>query len=238
MNRIYKSFGFKSLFVLGLLGLCYLGNAHASTVSIGDKTPSFYKAPPDIQQMYNRILAAGAKEGDISKVHLVISNDSVVNAYMTNDAQLTLDVGILNFAIRDNNDEDMLAGTIGHELTHWLFGHTTRRAVECSATASNARNCEREADINGVKLSADAGYDCNEMANLFVALNNKYGEGPFDPMDDHPQNSERIKYIHKACAIYKATGISMPVPYETVVPDPVIEKLNLTDKNNEIPELK
>jgi hypothetical protein len=60
-----------------------------------------------------------------------------------------------------------------------------------------SRGAEREADLLGVKILYDAGYDPRAMAQFFETLQAKYGEGDAQFLSDHPNPGNRTEYVEK-----------------------------------------
>jgi predicted Zn-dependent protease len=124
-------------------------------------------------------------------------------------------------------NEAALMGIVGHELSHLDRGHHTRRIKLMKLTqqtfaAGNAMptdpqrffatgtvmmrgwmrpfraDYERESDIDGARWSYQAGYDCREMAKLFLRLRQRQGN-PELPIPEffrsHPAAADRHQTI-------------------------------------------
>ncbi len=57
------------------------------------------------------------------------------------------------------------------------------------------RGAEKEADIEGARIMAEAGYDPRDMANFFKTLQQQGGQRMPEMLSDHPDPGNRIKYI-------------------------------------------
>lgn len=57
------------------------------------------------------------------------------------------------------------------------------------------RGAEREADLEGARMLAEAGYDPRDMANFFKTLQARSGQRIPELLSDHPDPGNRIKYI-------------------------------------------
>lgn len=57
------------------------------------------------------------------------------------------------------------------------------------------RNAEKQADIEGARIIAEAGYDPRDMANFFKTLEAEGGQRTPELLSDHPDPGNRIKYI-------------------------------------------
>jgi hypothetical protein len=57
------------------------------------------------------------------------------------------------------------------------------------------RAAEKEADLEGARIMAEAGYDPRDMANFFKTLEAQGGQRVPEMLSDHPDPGDRIKYI-------------------------------------------
>lgn len=57
------------------------------------------------------------------------------------------------------------------------------------------RNAEKQADLEGARILAEAGYDPRDMANFFKTLEAEGGQRMPEMLSDHPDPGNRIKYI-------------------------------------------
>jgi len=57
------------------------------------------------------------------------------------------------------------------------------------------RAAEKEADLEGARIMAEAGYDPRDMANFFDMLEAQGGQRVPEMMSDHPDPGNRVKYI-------------------------------------------
>jgi predicted Zn-dependent protease len=124
------------------------------------------------------------------------------------------------------DNEAALIGIVGHELSHLDRGHHTRRIkqVKLAERTFSGRggampmerffavggvmmrawlrpfraDYEREADVDGARWSYEAGYDCREMAKLFLKVHERSGN-PEVPVPEffrsHPAASDRHRAI-------------------------------------------
>jgi len=60
-----------------------------------------------------------------------------------------------------------------------------------------SREFEKQADIEGSHIMADAGYDPRDMANVFRTIEQEGGSGGPQWMSDHPNPGNRVEYITK-----------------------------------------
>jgi hypothetical protein len=57
------------------------------------------------------------------------------------------------------------------------------------------RAAEKEADLEGARIMAEAGYDPRDMANFFNTLEARGGQRVPEMLSDHPDPGDRVKYI-------------------------------------------
>jgi beta-barrel assembly-enhancing protease len=65
-----------------------------------------------------------------------------------------------------------------------------------------SRGAEREADLLGVGILYDAGYDPRGMSQFFETIQAKYGAGGSQFMSDHPNPGNRSEYVDKEIASF------------------------------------
>jgi predicted Zn-dependent protease len=78
-----------------------------------------------------------------------------------------------------------------------------------------ARDLEREADEEGVRLMAAAGYDPREMTAMFRTMRDESGErGPIETFfwGSHPRLSERIETVERLASMYRARATPAIAP--------------------------
>ena len=63
-----------------------------------------------------------------------------------------------------------------------------------------SRQAEQQADLLGVGILYDAGYDPHAMAQFFETLQQKYGPGSAQFTSDHPNPGNRSEYVNKEVA--------------------------------------
>jgi len=62
------------------------------------------------------------------------------------------------------------------------------------------RAAEKEADLEGARIMAEAGYDPRDMANFFKTLEEQGGQRVPEMLSDHPDPGDRVKYITEEIA--------------------------------------
>jgi len=94
----------------------------------------------------------------------------------------------------------VLGGTLGQVVSYGTqFGLGT-------AFSRFSREYEKQADILGSHIMADAGYDPRDMANMFKTIEKISGNGGPQWMSDHPNPSNRYQYINQEAAMLKVVN--------------------------------
>lgn len=142
----------------------------------------------------------------------VVETDEV-NAYASGENEICVYTGLLKFV----EDDAELAGVIAHEIGHIINNHVAKQSIVSTITAtaiSNAnidsrlktgaavaqnlsmkkmsRNDEYEADITGVDLIKNAGYNPLAMVSVLYKISGKY----VDFIQTHPSGDKRTMYIY------------------------------------------
>ena len=156
-------------------------------------------------------------------IEFKVSDEEDVNAYANLDKEIYVYKGLLEFV---DNDEE-LAGVIGHEMGHIINGHCAKQGVLGTAIAIFAnmisknetvtaigttlaqsklsRTDEFEADISGVDLMAKAGYNPLAMVSL---LNKISGDAYIDIIQTHPSGEKRILNVYNYTEYNYATKLA------------------------------
>jgi predicted Zn-dependent protease len=73
-----------------------------------------------------------------------------------------------------------------------------------------SRGAEEQADLMGVGILYDAGYDPHAMSQFFETIQQKYGNGSAQFLSDHPNPGNRTEYVDKEVATFvpKSTYIT------------------------------
>ena len=123
--------------------------------------------------------------------------------------QVVIYSGILPYI--DNDDE--LAYILGHEMTHSLDAYGG--PAKWVSMSFNTRSFEYKADLRGIDLMANAGY--NPIAAL-TQMNKWMPEATFDFPWTHPKSSKRMfemyKYIYKKYPWALTSDMTKNVSYQ------------------------
>ncbi len=155
---------------------------------------------------------------------VVVFDDDAINASADPDGKIAVFTGLLRVA----DTPDALAAVLGHEISHATHGHVMARAkrgartdmlvlLGSAATGLSpdllnqgatiglslpyAREQEAEADLAGLQLMAQAGFDPRAAVTLWknMAATNRQGQPP-EFLSDHPTDDARIDDIIKNLA--------------------------------------
>jgi|GEM_PF-5271038 len=140
---------------------------------------------------------------------LIISGNSEVNAFAAVNANtITLNQGAIELAeSHGEQEQDLLAGVLGHELAHLVDRHRHGGQSgslwdEFNGRLRLDRTEEAEADALGVRLACAAGF-APRGASLFMrGMLQHYGnQGGL--LGDHPQTRERVATLEREAAACK-----------------------------------
>jgi beta-barrel assembly-enhancing protease len=96
-------------------------------------------------------------------------------------------------------------GAIGSSIA--LGGVGGAVAAEGIGAAANldflrmSRTDEQQADLLGVRIAHDAGYDPRGLPQFFEIIQAKYGKGSAQFLSDHPSPGNRTEYVNKEIAL-------------------------------------
>ncbi|KAA6458610.1 hypothetical protein DYQ86_18810 [Acidobacteria bacterium AB60] len=137
----------------------------------------------------------------------------------SNEAQLTAVLAhemshvVLQHSICNLEKEQrvgILAG-LGQLATGALLGNSTlgalaQRGIGLGAGLSflrMGRDAEQQADMEGVSVLYDAGYDPRAMPQFFETIQAKYGNGGAQLLSDHPNPGNRTEYVDREIATFQ-----------------------------------
>ena len=96
-------------------------------------------------------------------------------------------------------------GAIGSSIALGGVGGAT--AAQGIGAAANldflrmSRTDEQQADLLGVRIAHDAGYDPRGLPQFFEIIQAKYGSGSAQFLSDHPSPGNRTEYVNKEIAL-------------------------------------
>ncbi len=137
-----------------------------------------------IQAAANEAQLAGVMAHEIS--HVVLQH-SVCNAVRQQRVGLIAGLGQVAAGV-------VLGGAAG-QLASQGIGMTAGLGF-----LKMSRGAEKEADLLGVGIAYDAGYDPHGMPQFFETIEAKYGKGGAQFMSDHPNPGDRTEYVDKEIA--------------------------------------
>lgn len=91
----------------------------------------------------------------------------------------------------------ILGNTVGGNLAQEGIGLTAGLSF-----LKNSRGAEQQADLEGVGILYDAGYDPHAMPQFFETIEKKYGQGGAQFLSDHPNPGNRTEYIDKEISTF------------------------------------
>lgn len=155
----------------------------------------------------------------------LLADANTINAFALPGGQIFITYAL--FSKLEN--EDQLAGVLGHEIGHVLGRHSAERiaeseywqglttagavgvdmgnlvsGIEQNTLLTNGRDDELESDELGVLFMLKAGYNPEEMIGVMEILKAATGPNRVPEMQStHPDPDNRIEKIHEAIAKYK-----------------------------------
>ena len=104
----------------------------------------------------------------------------------------------------------ILAG-LGQLATGAIFGDSTLGALAQKGIGLTAglsflrmsRGAEQQADLEGVGILYDNGYDPRAMAQFFETIEAKYGQGGAQLLSDHPNPGNRTEYVDREVSTFQ-----------------------------------
>jgi beta-barrel assembly-enhancing protease len=149
-----------------------------------------------------------------------ILNCSDINAFAIAGGHLYLCRGLIENA----KNEGEMVGVMAHEITHAALRHTTQQGpgfgtqlgaigvmlggaiigapelgqvLAAGFLTKYSRKSEKEADLVGARIMANAGYDPRDLANMFKTIQQQSeGNRPPEWISSHPDPGNRYNYIN------------------------------------------
>ena len=181
-----------------------------------------------VDNVGNKLVSSSiAKDTPYQYEFHLLADPNAINAFALPGGQVFITYAL--FSKLEN--EDQLAGVLGHEIGHVLGRHSAERIAESEywqglATAgsvggdigglvsgigqntllTNGRDDELESDDLGVKFMLRAGYNPEEMIDVMELLKAAAGPNRVPEMQStHPDPENRIEKIRESIAKYKKT---------------------------------
>ena len=124
---------------------------------------------------------AGVMAHEISHVALRHGTNQATKAYIAR-AGLSVLAGIAGGEATDLGQIVNVIGGVGANAIFLKFGRTA----------------ESQADLEGARIMAEAGYDPRDMANFFKTLQEQGGQRVPEFLSDHPDPGNRVEAVNKA----------------------------------------
>lgn len=176
---------------------------------------SYYKT--SVVRDYNKVNEIGEKLLEANNIRqdivFTVSSSRVVNAYTDRHNVITVNKGLIRYL--ENDDE--LAGLLGHEMGHVLNSDIKKSiAISVGSAILNSasrgygnvgtelagkklsRNIEYAADIAGVDMMVNAGYNPLAMISLLGKISAQYS----DILATHPTGKKRILALYNYIETY------------------------------------
>ncbi|HVF49753.1 MAG TPA: M48 family metallopeptidase [Pyrinomonadaceae bacterium] len=134
---------------------------------------------------------AGVIAHEITHVALRHGTNQASKAYLAKAG-----LGILGSVAGDDSDLGRIVESVGGAGANMLF-------------LKFGRTAERQADLEGARIMAEAGYDPRDMAGFFKTLQAESGQRGPEFLSDHPDPGNRVASINEALP-------SLPVPKNPV----------------------
>lgn len=148
-----------------------------------------------------------------TEVKFSVLETDEINAFASGENEICVYTGLLKFV----DDDAELAGIIAHEMGHIINHHVAKQSIVSSLTShviSNANISERvrtgahianklsmlkmsrtqeyEADITGIDLMTNAGYNPLAMISVLYKISGNY----IDFIETHPSGDKRTMYSY------------------------------------------
>jgi predicted Zn-dependent protease len=174
---------------------------------------------------YKLVNSSIAKDTPYHYEFHLLADEKTINAFALPGGQIFITYAL--FSKLEN--EDQLAGVLGHEIGHVLGRHSAERIAETEywqkvttgasvgadlgglvgsygqqTLLTNGRGDELESDELGVQFMIDAGYNPEEMIGVMEILKTAAGPNRVPEFQStHPDPENRIEKIKKAIEKYK-----------------------------------
>jgi len=136
----------------------------------------------EINELYDRLVSKLG--GRALETTLVIVDLPESFAKVSSTREITISTAF----IKDNNRIDVIAFTLGHELTHYMEDHSG-----WGQEGMDSRVLEYRADMFGAQMTEALGYDACFAAEMFLRNFKRYGVNI--RTYTHPGDAQRYLYL-------------------------------------------
>jgi Zn-dependent protease with chaperone function len=203
-----------------------IGEQAIQTMDLGGpvvKTPDVERfVQTVVDRLDDHVVPPGADPADFAHTFTVrVVESDLINAFALPGGQIVVFTGLIKGASR----AEQVAGVLGHEIAHVTKRHGVNGLIRAAGIAIAAqlvlgdvsgiaavlgqgamvavlngysRDQEREADQEGARIAAAAGFDPAGLAEFFLALKDQPGSqmpGILQVFSTHPDHDERIAAI-------------------------------------------
>ena len=217
--------------VAGTISLVHWGmNAEQNEADKQEAITHYTQASRIIQRLYAALKAnervwGTSQLAGVPTIRLV--NDGSINAaanWTTNSISVNRGLSRLTDKAGDKG-EDVLAATLAHELGHIFYRHPGYGSGpgvkglfdELRGVTALDRVQEKEADILGIRVACQAGFDPQGMLILMRVFAQLDGSAS-SFMKNHPSGIERYNYLQGEASRCEALQSKRPETQETPVP--------------------
>ncbi len=195
-----------------------------------------------------RKLASRSQAPDYPYSFKVVAEDSI-NAFALPGGPIYIHSGLISVADNEAQVAGVMAHEVGHvALRHGTARVTKAYAFQIplmiaggalqkkggiigalaplglgfgvnSLMLKNSRGAEKQADIVGARMMAEAGYDAVEMARFFEKLEGERAKKPGfleKMLSDHPSPGNRVEYVSEEVVGYGGRGVKTTPEFETM----------------------
>jgi hypothetical protein len=224
--------------VAGTISLVHWGVNVEQNEADRQEAIAHYTQASDIMQRLYAALKADERVWGTTQLFAVpairLNNESSINAaanWVTNSIQVNR--GLFRLADKaGDKGEDVLAATLAHEMSHIFYRHpgygSSGQGVkglfdELRGVTALDRVQETEADVLGIKVACQAGFDPQGML-ILMRLFEQLDSSASSFMKNHPAAVERYNYLQgEATKCQSPQSRQGPAPQEAPVAEPAAD---------------
>jgi Zn-dependent protease with chaperone function len=193
MKNIFKSIGFKLLFIVAIFSVFASFRVHAAKINEpDDNLYHLVKIRTELQGPVNELLST-------SKLYVKVTEMRVraLEAITFSKSLVGVSQGVIELSLNVRGDVGLAVAAVAHELGHAKSGQVVQ------GEGVKSRNQERAADYYGAKLLHDSRQGCDLQVQLYQEL---YEANIGLRSGVHPATQERIKSAKRNCDSLQRTG--------------------------------